>query len=132
MPDIYKTDTMRCEGRGMMTWLELLRSSLIQARGGLMAASNRGFADATCVGHGRALRDLEGIRFSGRACVRCGDEYSDKRPVPVRTLEGVVPGFECADVETCRRRICQLRLMGISEAPAAPCQDAVDQIADIH
>jgi len=113
----------------MMTWLEVLCSSLIQAR---VAANSRWSTDATCMAHGRALRDFEGVRFSGRACVRCGDEYSHKRLVPVRMMQGVVSGFECADVETCRRRICQLRLMGITEGPAAPRQDAEDRVADTH
>jgi hypothetical protein len=115
-----------------MTWLGILRGSLIQARGGLIAARNRDFADATPVRHGGALRDLEGVRFSGRACVHCGDQYSHKRSVPEGTSHGMVSGFECADVETCLRRICQLRLWGISLGPAPPCQDAEDRVADIH
>jgi hypothetical protein len=48
-----------------------------------------------------------------RACVWCGDEYTDKRSLVVSSSE-VVLLFECLDIETCARRISQLRLMGIA------------------
>ena len=48
-----------------------------------------------------------------RACFRCGDEYSDQRLFVVSSQE-IVLLFECLDVETCARRVSQLRLMGIA------------------
>jgi hypothetical protein len=54
---------------------------------------------------------LTEAQLDGRDCIRCGDEYSNKRPVMAWTDSARL--VECVDVEMCARRISQLRLMGI-------------------
>jgi hypothetical protein len=56
--------------------------------------------------------NLTEARLDGRACIRCGDEHSDKQPVADGS-EQCAQLFEYVDVETCARRISQLRLMGL-------------------
>jgi hypothetical protein len=52
---------------------------------------------------------LTEAKLPGRICFRCGDDFSVKRCLQVSSEQRV----ECADVDTCARRISQLRLMGI-------------------
>lgn len=51
--------------------------------------------------------DLTEAQLDGRACVRCGDEHSTKRPVEAWS-ELSSQLFECVDVEACadRRSLC--------------------------
>ena len=44
--------------------------------------------------------NLTEAQLDGRACVRCGDEHSDKRPVEAWS-EQSAKLFECVDAETC-------------------------------
>ena len=56
--------------------------------------------------------NLTEAQLDGRACVRCGDEHSDKRTVEAWS-EQAAQLVECVDIDTCARRISQLRLMGL-------------------
>lgn len=63
---------------------------------------------------------LTEAELAGRTCFRCGDDFSDKR----RLQASSEPLIECADVETCGRRVSQLRLLGIIGQPAGIGTDA--------
>ena len=62
---------------------------------------------------GDLLDNLTDTQLDGRACVHCGDEHSDKRPVEAWSGQSSMQLRECVDVETCARRVSQLRLMGL-------------------
>jgi Zn ribbon nucleic-acid-binding protein len=47
--------------------------------------------------------NLTEAQLDGRACVRCGDEHSIKRPVEAWS-EQSAQLFECVDVEACAKR----------------------------
>ena len=47
--------------------------------------------------------DLTAEQLDGRACIRCGDQASDKRPVEAWS-EQSAQLFECADVDACIER----------------------------
>src|SRR5579859_7939463 len=51
--------------------------------------------------------DLTEAQLDGRACIRCGDEHSPKRPIEAWS-ELSSQLFECVDVEACadRRDLC--------------------------
>ena len=55
---------------------------------------------------------LTEAQLDGRACVRCGDEQSDKQLVDAWSKQGEQL-VECLDGDTCASRISQLRLMGL-------------------
>jgi hypothetical protein len=48
--------------------------------------------------------DLTEPQLDGRACIRCGDEHSPKRPVEAWS-ELSSQLFECVDVEACAGRV---------------------------
>ena len=60
--------------------------------------------------------DMTEAWTSARACIRRGDEYSNKRPVTaLENLSAV--RYACVDDAMSARCLCQLRRMGIATQP---------------
>ena len=59
----------------------------------------------------RGPNKLTEDELEGRACIYCGDEFSEKQPVEASNDQGTQL-VGCVDAETCARRVSQRRLMG--------------------